>query len=41
MDYQGYKLLDKIILVCRDKSEHEDSSVYKGCDEAKSFFFTF
>ena len=25
MDYQGYKLLDKIILVCRDKSEHEDS----------------
>lgn len=25
MDYQGYKLLDQIILVCRDKAEHEDS----------------
>lgn len=25
MDYQGYKLLDQIILVCRDEAEHEDS----------------
>jgi hypothetical protein len=25
MEYQGYKLLDKIILVCKDKPEHEDS----------------
>lgn len=25
MDYQGYKLVDKIMLVCRDISEHEDS----------------
>ena len=25
MDYQGYKLLDKIMLVCRDKSEREES----------------
>lgn len=26
MEYQGYKLIDKIMLICRDKSEHEDSS---------------
>lgn len=25
MDYQGYKLLDQIMLVCRDEAEHEDS----------------
>jgi hypothetical protein len=25
MDYKGYKLLDKIILVCRDTPEHDDS----------------
>jgi hypothetical protein len=25
MNYQGYKLLDKIMLICRDKAEHEDS----------------
>lgn len=28
MDYQGYKLIDKIILVCRDIAEHEDSQSY-------------
>jgi hypothetical protein len=25
MDYQGYKLLDQIMLVCRDEAEHKDS----------------
>ena len=25
MDYQGYKLLDKIMLVCRDKATYENS----------------
>lgn len=25
MDYQGYKLIDKIMLVCRDEAEHDDS----------------
>ena len=25
MDYQGYKLIDKIMLICRDVTEHEDS----------------
>jgi hypothetical protein len=25
MDYKGYKLLDQIMLVCRDEAEHEDS----------------
>ena len=25
MDYKGYKLLDKIVLVCRDTAEHEES----------------
>ena len=28
MDYQGYKLIDKIMLVCRDKSEHNNSTGY-------------
>lgn len=31
MDYQGYKLLDKIILVCRDKAQHE-STFYSRTD---------
>ena len=26
MDYQGYKLIDKIILVCRDVADHEEST---------------
>ena len=26
MDYQGYKLIDKIMLVCRDIAEHEEST---------------
>lgn len=37
MDYQGYKLIDKIMLVCRDRSEHEDShgnNRYKDCYQA-------
>ena len=25
MDYQGYKLIDTIMLVCRDEAEHDDS----------------
>ena len=25
MDYQGYKLIDTIMLVCRDKATHEES----------------
>ena len=25
MEYKGYKLLDKILLVCKDKPEQEDS----------------
>ena len=28
MDYQGYKLIDKIMLVCRDVAEHEESMTY-------------
>jgi hypothetical protein len=28
MDYKGYKLLDKIMLVCRDKAEHEVNNRY-------------
>jgi hypothetical protein len=28
MDYKGYKLLDKILLVCRDIPEHEESFGY-------------
>ena len=37
MDYQGYKLIDKIMLVCRDVSEHDDSygyNSYKTCYQA-------
>lgn len=37
MDYQGYKLIDRIMLVCRDVSEHEDShgsNKYKNCYQA-------
>ena len=37
MDYRGYKLIDKIMLVCRDMSEHEDShgyNKYKDCYQA-------
>lgn len=29
MDYQGYKLIDKIILVCRDVAEHKENSARK------------
>ena len=25
MDYKGYKLIDTIMLVCRDEAEHDDS----------------
>ena len=28
MDYKGYKLIDKILLVCRDVPEHDDSFGY-------------
>lgn len=37
MDYQGYKLIDKIMLICRDMSEHEEShgyNKYKSCYQA-------
>lgn len=33
MDYKGYKLLDKIMLVCRDVSEH-DNSIGRNCSTA-------
>lgn len=35
MDYQGYKLIDKIILVCRDKAVHDDSH---GCNGGNSYY---
>lgn len=37
MDYHGYKLIDKIMLVCRDTAEHEEShgyNKYKDCYQA-------
>lgn len=36
MDYQGYRLIDKIMLVCRDKATHEDGrgSNRSGCYQA-------
>jgi hypothetical protein len=36
MDYQGYKLLDQIMLVCRDEAEHDDShgANRSGCYQA-------
>ena len=37
MDYQGYKLIDKIMLVCRDVAENEEShgyNHYKDCYQA-------
>lgn len=36
MDYQGYRLIDKIMLICRDKATHEDSCAVNrsGCYQA-------
>ena len=35
MDYKGYKLLDKIMLVCRDTAEHDDS---RGLHDSTSYY---
>ena len=38
MDYQGYKLIDKIMLVCRDKAEHEESGIYCRSNQYKNVY---
>ena len=37
MDYQGYKLLDKIMLVCRDKATYENSHGVNGIDYYQAY----
>ena len=38
MDYQGYKLIDKIMLICRDKAEHEGSGDYCRSNHYKNIY---
>ena len=38
MDYQGYKLIDKIMLICRDKAEREESDIYCKSNQYKNVY---
>ena len=38
MDYQGYKLIDKIMLICKDKAEHEESGDYCRSNHYKNIY---